>query len=384
MYPNEVNKYRNVFFQNLIHAMADKGVECTVVSPVSVTKYKTKIRTIPKHKTEITDKGNFVQVYYPRFVSLSSKRIGSFNTGVWTEYLFQKCAIGQVKKLNEKFDIVYGHFFISGGLAAIKIAKREKIPSIIAYGECNYDTEVVNQYRDLIQEDIEGLNGIVAVSTNNANILREKSIFNDIPTLIAPNAVNFDLFYKQDKGKCRAKLGIPKDVFVVGFVGGFIERKGDKRLLKAVEMLDDVYVAFAGRGSDIPKGERVVFCQALSHEEIPIFLNAIDVFCLPTLNEGSCNALVEAAACGLPIISSDLPFNDDLLTADNSIRIDPMSVEDIKNAISRLVKNKENCNRFANNIYQDVQAFSIDKRCERILNFIGSVKGDMEGEECHE
>jgi hypothetical protein len=46
MYPNVVSPYRNVFFQNLIFAMADMGVDCTVVSPVPLTKYGLSIKNI--------------------------------------------------------------------------------------------------------------------------------------------------------------------------------------------------------------------------------------------------------------------------------------------------------------------------------------------------
>jgi glycosyltransferase involved in cell wall biosynthesis len=38
-----------------------------------------------------------------------------------------------------------------------------------------------------------------------------------------------------------------------------------------------------------------------------MFLNASDVFILPTLAEGSCNAILEALACGIPVVSSDIP-----------------------------------------------------------------------------
>lgn len=115
---------------------------------------------------------------------------------------------------------------------------------------------------------------------------------------------SMSLFFIRDKKECRQRLGLPENQFIVGFVGGFVERKGDKRLLSAINSLEGVYGAFAGRGDESPKGEKVVFCEALQHEEIPIFLNAVDVFCLPTQNEGSCNAIVEAAACAKPIISS--------------------------------------------------------------------------------
>ena len=94
------------------------------------------------------------------------------------------------------------------------------------------------------------------------------------------------------------------------------------------------------------------------------------MFCLPTQNEGSCNAIVEAASCGLPIVSSDLPFNDDLLTNENSIRIDPNSVKDIRSAIERLYNDAVLRGTLSKSVIEDAKAFNIDTRCQRILGFI--------------
>ena len=369
MYPNEVNKYRNVFFQNLIFAIADEGICCTVISPVPITKYRARTKEIPKHEIQKTPKGNEVNVYYPRYVSTSSKQIGEFNTEKITEVLFQRAAMKTVKRLNDRFDFVYGHFVLYGGLAAIKIGNFLKIPSYFAYGECDFKTEIGNTYGVPKKNEIDGLTGIISVSKKNTEELRKLGFVGDVPIITAPNSTDLSLFYKMDKLACRKQLGIPENKFVVGFVGGFIERKGDKRLLEAVNQLDDVYVAFAGRGDDKPSGDRVVFCKAMDHEQVPVLLNAVDVFVLPTLAESSCNAIVEAMACGLPIISSNLPFNDDVLTNKNSIRINPMSVDEIANAIVRL-KDENIRVKMGENALCTAQNLSIEKRAERILNFI--------------
>ena len=373
MYPNKINPYRNVFFRNLIYAMADEGVNCTVISPVPVTKYRFATPSIPKETIDKTPNGNSVKVYYPRFISVSSKKILGFNTGILTERLFDKSAVRVAKSLTEKFDAVYGHFLLSGGLSAINIGKIKNIPSFVAYGECNYDTEVINQFRDLKKEDVESLSGIIAVSSHNASVLRSKPAFEGIPMIVAPNSVDTSLFFKKNKTLCREKFDLPQDKFIVGFVGGFIERKGDKRLLEAVNALDDVYCAFAGRGSEAPSGDRVLFCKALDHDDIPDFINAMDVFCLPTLNEGSCNALVEAASCGVPIISSDLPFNDDLLTDENSVRINPNSVNEIRTAILKLYNERDYRERLAKAVHESSKQFNIKARCRKILAFISSI-----------
>lgn len=370
MYPDEYMPYRNVFFQNLIFAMADAGVECTVISPVPVTRYRKNLKKVSTHRVDKTPKGSKVNVYHPRYISLSSKHIGSFNTGIWSEKLFQNCALKMARKLSQDFDAVYGHFFLSGGLAAIKIAREKKKPSFIANGECQYKSEIVDLYREITPNELKGLSGIIAVSTNNANVLANNPLYKDYPVIIAPNSVDIGLFRPMNKLECRKKLDLPMDKFIVGFVGGFVERKGDKRLLEAINSLEGVYGAFAGRGEDKPSGRRVLFCDALQHEDIPVFLNAIDVFCLPTKNEGSCNAIVEAAACGLPVISSDLSFNDDLLTNENSIRVNPEAVNEIANAISDLQNNSEKREQLGSRIKEDAEEFTIDRRCEKILNFI--------------
>ena len=313
MYPNTVSPYRNVFFQNLIYAMADMGVNCTVISPVPITKYRLNVKNIKYKTIHKTTTGAEITVYYPRYVSASSKQIGSYNTEKLSEKWFEDSIMKTVKKIDEKFDFVYGHFFLYGGLAAVRVGKYLAIPSFIAYGECDFETQVKQTYGIPKKEQLNGLTGIISVSSKNTKELNDLGIVKNVPIITAPNSTDLKLFYKKNKAECRKKLELPQDKFIVGFVGGFIERKGDKRLLEAINQIDGAYGAFAGRGDNPPTGEKVVFCKALKHETVSDFLNAIDVFCLPTLSEGSCNAIVEAMACGCPIISSNLPFNDDAL-----------------------------------------------------------------------
>lgn len=378
MYPNTVSPYRNVFFQNLIFAMADMGVNCTVISPVPVTKYRLSVTRIKYKTIHRTANGAEITVYYPRYVSASSKQIGSFNTEKLSEKWFEDSIMKAVKKIDKQFDFVYGHFFLYGGLAAVRVGKYLGIPSFIAYGECDFETQVKQTYGYPKKEQLNGLTGIISVSSKNTKELNDLGIVNGVPIITAPNSTDLKLFYKKNKAECRKKLELPQDKFIVGFVGGFIERKGDKRLLEAINQIDGVYGAFAGRGDNPPTGEKVVFCKALKHETVSDFLNAIDVFCLPTLSEGSCNAIVEAMACGCPIISSNLPFNDDALDESNSIRINPSSVNEISEAIKCFYNNREYLDRIALKCLEKSQQFRIEDRALKILNFIMSscISGD--------
>lgn len=370
MYPNIISPYRNVFFQNLIFAMADMGVDCTVISPVPLTKYGLKTRSIKHMTIHETSKGSKVTVYYPTYVSASSKQIGNFNTEKLSERWFEDSVVRVVKNLDKTFDFVYGHFFLYGGLAAIRVGRYLGIPSFLAYGECDFETQVRKTYGVPKEDQLEGLSGIISVSTKNTNELLSLGIVKGVPLITAPNSTDLSLFYPKNKEECRNKLGLPRDKFIVGFVGGFIDRKGDKRLLEAVNQINDAYVAFAGRGDNPPAGDKVVFCKAIEHELVSDFLNAVDVFCLPTLSEGSCNAIVEAMACGCPIVSSDLPFNDDALTDENSIRIDPNSVDEIEKALRTLYLDKDLRDKLSEASLFDSKKFEIGQRATKILDFI--------------
>lgn len=369
-YPNPANENLYVFFKNLIHAVADLGIECYIFSPVSITKYRKKLKLIPRECEEITKKGNSVKVYYPRFISTSSKNIGPFKTMHVTHRNYLRAVLKKVKQTRIKFDATYGHFFLSGGLAAAYVGEKLGIPSFVAYGESSYKTQVEKSYGRISSKEIKGLTGIISVSQKNTAELNATGIFKKIPIKTFENAVDMSLFGHSTKAEAREKFNLPEEKFIVGFVGGFIERKGDKRLIEACKGLNDVYLAFAGRGENPPTGENIVFCNSVNHDEIGDFLSAIDVFCLPTLNEGCCNAVLEAMAAGKAIISSDLPFNDGILTNENSIRINPESIEEIRKAIIKLKENEEFRNSIANKAFEDSKNFTIEKRAEKIYNFM--------------
>ena len=91
---------------------------------------------------------------------------------------------------------------------------------------------------------------------------------------------------------------------------------------------------------------------------------------LPTLAEGCCNAIVEAMSCGLPIISSNLSFNWDVLDDNNSIMVDPNDVNAIAKAIEQLRDDKELRSRMAASSLEKAKSLTIDQRARGIIDFL--------------
>lgn len=132
-----------------------------------------------------------------------------------------------------------------------------------------------------------------------------------------------------------------------------------------------VFSIFVGEEGDCkPSCENILYCGKVKHEELPFYLNAADAFVLPTLKEGCCNAIVEAMACGLPIISSDMDFNDGLLDERNAIRVDPMDVEALAQAIVRLRDDEMLRRQMGAESLRRAQSLRIADRAAAILQFI--------------
>ena len=126
---------------------------------------------------------------------------------------------------------------------------------------------------------------------------------------------------------------------------------------------------FLGRGPLKANYVGTLSEKTVPHSELPEYLCCADVFVLPTLNEGCSNAVIEALACGLPVISSNLEFNYDLLNSSNSILIDPENVDEIAAAIKLLKDDGKLMNRLRYNILKNPNN-SLEKRAKTILQII--------------
>lgn len=363
----------NTFLDQLVCQFADNGVECTVVAPYSRINDKIKKNNYsPKSKwVRRTVKGNTVDVHCKSFFAPLGRKIAGINFAKLYQNCFEKTVEQIVKKETAcDFDAYYGHFIAPAGFAAVKMGKLFNKPSFIAYGESSLDQELCNFTLDEVRNGVRDVSGVVAVSTKNKNELLSNKVIDEDKVQVFPNSINQSMFYKMDKNTAREKLGFQKDDFIVAFVGYFIERKGTFRLVDALKTVPEAKSIFIGTGEQEPNCEGILFKGRLPHKDIVTYLNAADIFVLPTLAEGCCNAIIEAMACGLPIVSSDLPFNDDILTEGNSIKVNPLNVDEISSAIRTLYLDKELRLNLSKGALETAQELTIDRRADNILSFM--------------
>jgi len=190
---------------------------------------------------------------------------------------------------------------------------------------------------------------------------------------VFPNGVDLDRFRPMDRIEMRRKHSLPMDAFLVVFVGAFDERKGVARVCEAIRGMPNTGGVFVGEGPIEPRGDQVIYRGRVPHEDVAELLAACDAFVLPSQAEGSSNATLEAMACGLPVVVSAGDFNDDLVSQDVAMRVDPMDVEAIRVAIGRLRTAPERREWMGKAARERALSFDLRARAMGILAWMNAV-----------
>ncbi len=177
------------------------------------------------------------------------------------------------------------------------------------------------------------------------------------PVVVVPNAVDINRFAKeyssQEIDDVRRKLGkLDGDVFMIT-TSRLVTKNAVEDIVKALPFLpENIKLVIAGRGyleDSIRKlsvmlgvEERVQFLGWLSHDEMPKYLKASDIFIRVPISEGFGNSFVEAMACGLPCVTTPVGGIVDFLhDRETGIFAEVRNPESVANAVLELVRNPE-------------------------------------------
>lgn len=148
---------------------------------------------------------------------------------------------------------------------------------------------------------------------------------------VVGNGVDLERFRPLDRAEARARLQLPTDAPVLISVGGLVERKGFHRAIEILPELlaryprlhlliaggagpeGDYATALRNQTAKLGLSERVRFLGHIGPERLAEPLSAADVFVLATRNEGWANVFLEAMACGLPVVTTDVGGNPEVV-----------------------------------------------------------------------
>lgn len=274
-----------------------------------------------------------VDVWYPRFFCFPSilKRLDG-----WFMALGAYRTLRRLKQQG-RLDIIDAHFAYPDGYAAALLGRWLRVPvTITLRGTESRHVKDSSLARQVLVA-LERAAQVFSVSQSLKNIVVEHGI---APTKIevVGNGVDADRFAPCDRAAARTALGLSSTAPVLISVGGLVPRKGFHRVIEQLPELRRhfpglVYLVVGGASaegdirlelerqvSDLGLQDAVRFLGPQPPERLADLLSAADVFVLATSNEGWANVFLEAMACGLPVVTTDVGGNREVI-CDNSLGI---------------------------------------------------------------
>ena len=343
LFPHAGQPHAGVFIRERMFRVG-QVLPLVVVAPVPWFPFQGLIRLFRPHFRPVAPCHEIQQgfdVYHPRFLSVPGLFKG------WDGFFMALSSYRLMARLKRSaaFNIIDAHFAYPDGYAAILLGKWLKVPVTITLR----GTEVpLSRFTSRRRRIIRALQGAVRVFSVSASLKRHAvslGIHADKIRVVG-NGVDTNIFYPLPKADARNSLGLPGDVPLIISVGALVERKGFHRVIECLPYLRDKYpglryliVGGAGPEGDMTKQlqqqikemrleDCVMFLGKLPPEQLRVPLSAADVFVLSTRNEGWANVFLEAMACGLPVVTTNVGGNAEVVNTRQLGTIVPFGEEE--------------------------------------------------------
>lgn len=216
-------------------------------------------------------------------------------------------------------DLIFSYFLYPDSFAGLTIGKALSVP-VVAMGVGSDIHSIDDRFSMMLTRKVlREADFLVTVSED----LRRQAIrlgAKPEKSRAIINGCNLSVFHPRDRVETRHGLGIDADAEAVVYVGRIDVRKGLRELVEAATLLrrdrPNLHVYLVGEGPDKPLIESVIlargaagyvhFVPGCSFDEVAMWMVAADVATLPSYMEGCPNTVLEALACGRPVVATDV------------------------------------------------------------------------------
>lgn len=349
LYPNSQKSRHGIFVETrLRQLLKSEQVETKVIAPIPSFPFKfgpfkryAAQDIVPEFEVL-----NEINIYHPRYTvipkigqNLAPKKMAA-------------AALPVIKKLIANgfdFDIIDAHYFFPDGVAAAIIAKELNKPLVItARGT---DVNLFADYKKsgaMIKSAANQCDAIICV----ADALKQKLVGKGIDPekiFVLRNGVDKDVFYPLKpniRDELRKKLKITQKTILA--VGNLTELKGFDLVISSLTQLPEIQAIIIGEGEegsslkqqaqDLNLSARVNFIPNVSQAELREYYTAADALVLASSREGMPNVVLEALACGTPVVATNVGGVAEVLTPECGIIIDTRNSDDIADALKKVIQ----------------------------------------------
>lgn len=281
-----------------------------------------------------------------------------------------------------KPDLVLAYWVYPDGFAAMRAARSIGVPCVVgALGSDIHVRSGINQI--MTRRTVNGVDALLTVSeAMRQSAIREFGAQPDhVHTIV--NGFNTSVFFPRDRAEMRQKFGIKADEKLIIYVGRFVEAKGMRELIAAFKEMcaQDSRVGLVLVGDGVMRDEllalirqqglqdRVRVPGGLPPEGVAEWISASDVLTLPSWSEGYPNVVVEGAACGRPVVATDVGGTREILNDSNGILIPPKDPQALQVALTQALSRSwdhEGIARAMSRTWDDVAQETLDV-CQGVL-----------------
>jgi len=375
MFPKFLGDYYGSFIFDEVKALTKKGFEVHVVT---------------QHNPGISYEEVMDNIYIHRFKWLEPKK---FRALVHFEGLMDIIRmITYVISLflnliliiwKYKIQIIHAHSVIPTGFIASLVSKIMRKPLFItAHGMDINNFENQRFFNYFISHSLNSSYKSIAVSEDLANKMR-LMVNDDNKIVVIKNAVDTDRFNPNKNINIRQNFGIKYEDVVILFVGYLDEFKGIYELINAFNIIHSenrkVKLMMIGAGpkkdhllkilTEMNIENEVIFTGRVEPQKIHKYYQAADIFVLPSYTEGLPVSVLEAMACGLPIVATDVGGIPEIITDGfNGFLIPPMNEKELCKKLRVLIADKIYREGFRQKSIEMIEdEFNFDKKLDKLI-----------------
>ncbi len=379
LYPNAAMPNHAVFVENRLLRIVKTGeVEARVVAPVPwfpvpgalFGRYGT-YASVPRSEWR-----SGIAVAHPRFAVVP--KIGlAWQPASYLDAIHK--AARRATRSGFDFDLIDAHYAYPDGVAAARLGRELGRPVVVSArgSDLNLIADLPGPRR-AIQRMFREIDRLIVVSA--ALGARAQGLgMPEAKVAVLRNGVDTDVFRPADGARWRAKAAAGP---VLLAVGNLVPLKGHDLMIRALAEIADASLLIVGEGpvrgqlealaKSLGLAERVRFLGPVPHKELPAVYSAADLLILASEREGWPNVLLEAMACGTPVVATRVGGVPEIITAPEAgLMIEERTPAAIAAGVQRLLRTRAG----AEKVRAHAQGFSWDDTIARQVALYRDVAG---------
>lgn len=312
LFPNNVQPAHGIFVANRLSHLLDSGAAATtIVAPIP---------WFPSTHPRFGEYGRYAAVppveersgqpvHHPRYPVIPK---AGMHLAPILLYLGARKTVASILRRGPNVDLIDAHYFYPDGVAAVLLGKTFGKPVVITARGTDINHIADHPLpRRMIRWAAREAAGAITVCQALKDRLVEIGV-DAAHIRVLRNGVDLDLFQPADRETARAKHDLNGRVLLS--VGHLIQRKGHHLVIEALAELPDATLVIAGAGPEHARltalcrrlgvVDRVRFLGQVPHTDLAELYSAADILVLASEREGWANVLLEAMACGTPVVAS--------------------------------------------------------------------------------